>query len=92
VLERVGGEAHATPKRGVIRCIIPADDSDEEFARLRGIIGALRVDASMVAERLPAPLWASLIPAAATDDLSRGIRAAFDPDHILNPGIFGELG
>jgi glycolate oxidase FAD binding subunit len=92
MLERVGGEAHATPKRGVIRCIIPADDSDEEFARLRGITGALRVDATMVAERLPAPLWASFVPAAATDDLSRGIRAAFDPDHILNPGIFGELG
>ncbi|HEX6599027.1 MAG TPA: FAD-binding protein [Gemmatimonadaceae bacterium] len=92
MLERVGGEAHATPRRGVVRCIIPADDADEEFARLRGIIGALRVDASLVAERLPAPLWASFVPAATTDDLSRGIRAAFDPDHILNPGIFGELG
>jgi glycolate oxidase FAD binding subunit len=92
MLERVGGEAHATPRRGIIRCIIPADGSDEEFARLRGIIGALRVDANMVAERLPAPLWASFVPAATTDNLSRGIRAAFDPDHILNPGIFGELG
>jgi glycolate oxidase FAD binding subunit len=92
MLERVGGEAHATPKRGVIRCVIPAGEDDEAFARLRGIIGALRVDANMVAERLPSPLWASFIPAAATDDLSRGIRAAFDPDHILNPGIFGELG
>ena len=92
MLERVGGEAHATPRRGVIRCIIPPDGADEEFARLRGIIGALRVDASMVAERLPATLWASFVPAATTDHLSRGIRAAFDPDHILNPGIFGELG
>jgi glycolate oxidase FAD binding subunit len=92
MLERVGGEAHATPRRGIIRCIIPADGSDEDFARLRGIIGALRVDANMVAERLPAPLWASFVPAATTDNLSRGIRAAFDPDHILNPGIFGELG
>ncbi|HEX5972349.1 MAG TPA: FAD-binding protein [Gemmatimonadaceae bacterium] len=92
MLERVGGEAHATPTRGVIRCVIPADDGDEAFARLRGIIGALRVDANLLVERLPAPLWASFIPAATTDDLSRGIRAAFDPDHILNPGIFGELG
>jgi glycolate oxidase FAD binding subunit len=92
MLERVGGEAHATPRRGVIRCIVPVDDKDEAFARLRGIIGALRVDANFVAERLPAPLWASFVPAATTDSLSRGIRAAFDPDHILNPGIFGELG
>lgn len=92
MLERVGGEAHGTPRRGIVRCIIPLDGADEEFARLRGIIGALRVDASLVAERLPASLWASLVPAAATDNLSRGIRTAFDPDHIMNPGIFGELG
>ncbi len=92
MLERVGGEAYGTARRGVVRCIIPLDGpTDEEFSRLRGIIGALRVDASLVAERLPAPLWASLVPAAASDNLSRGIRAAFDPDHIMNPGIFGEL-
>lgn len=92
MLERVGGEAHGTPRRGVVRCIIPLDGAtDEAFARLRGIIGTLRVDASLVAERLPAPLWTSLVPAAASDHLSRGIRAAFDPDHIMNPGIFGEL-
>ena len=91
MLERVGGEAHATPRRGVIRCIIPVGATDEEFARLRGIIGALRVDATLVAERLPAPLWTSLGPPAAADHLSRGIRRAFDPDRILNPGILGEL-
>jgi len=91
MLERVGGEAHATPRRGVIRCIIPIGATDEKIARLRGIIGALRVDATMVAERLPAPLWASFVAPAAADNLSRGIRAAFDPDRILNPGILGEL-
>jgi len=91
VLERVGGEAHATPRRGVIRCIIPLGEGDEEFSRLRGISQALRVDATLVAERLPAPLWSSLVPSTASDPLSRGIRAAFDPDRILNPGIFGEL-
>jgi glycolate oxidase FAD binding subunit len=91
MLERVGGEAHATPRRGVIRCIIPVGATEEEITRLRGIIGTLRVDATLVAERLPAPLWASSVPPAATDDLSRGIRAAFDPDFILNPGILGEL-
>ena len=91
MLERVGGEAHATLRRGVVRCTIPLEPHDEEFARLRGIMGTLRVDASLVAERLPAALWASLVPPAASDDLSRGIRAAFDPDHLMNPGILGEL-
>jgi glycolate oxidase FAD binding subunit len=91
ILERVGGEAHATPRRGVVRCIIPVGVDDEQFARLRGIINALRVDASAVVERLPATLWSSLVPSAAADTLSRGIRAAFDPDRIMNPGIIGEL-
>jgi FAD/FMN-containing dehydrogenase len=91
MLERVGGEAHGTPGRGVIRCIVPVGATDEEVARLRGIMGALRVEATMVAERLPAPLWASFVPPAAADNLSRVVRAAFDPDHILNPGILGEL-
>ena len=91
ILERVGGEAHATPRRGVIRCIVPVDVDDEQLARLRGIINALRVDASSVVERLPAALWSSLVPSAAADNLSRGIRAAFDPDRLMNPGILGEL-
>jgi glycolate oxidase FAD binding subunit len=91
ILDRVGGEAHATLRRGVIRCIIPVGEDDEQFARLRGIINALRVDASSVVERLPATLWSSLVPSAAADNLSRGIRAAFDPDRIMNPGILGEL-
>jgi len=71
--------------------VAPIASTDEEFARLRGIISALGVDATMVAERLPAPLWRSLVPAAASDALSRGIRDVFDPDHLMNPGILGEL-
>jgi FAD/FMN-containing dehydrogenase len=41
-------------------------------------------------ERLPAPLWPVLAPSRATDRLSTGVRAAFDPHHLLNPGILGE--
>lgn len=91
VLERVGGVAHASPSRGIVRCIVPHDGgtSDDEIARLRGIIGALRVEASLVAESLPAALWSSVVPSAIADPLSAGIRRAFDPDHILNPGILG---
>jgi glycolate oxidase FAD binding subunit len=90
VVERVGGHAHATLSRGVVRCVIPAaGGEDEELARLRGLITTLRVDATCIAERLPAPLWPALMPAAAADPLSVGVRKAFDPDHLLNPGIFG---
>lgn len=91
VLERVGGVAHASVSRGIVRCIIPHDGgtSDDEVARLRGIVAALRVDASLVAESLPAALWSSVVPSAVGDPLSAGVRRAFDPDHILNPGILG---
>jgi glycolate oxidase FAD binding subunit len=91
VIERVGGFAHATLARGVIRCVVPLDtEADEDNARLRGILGTLRIDATFVAERLPAPLWAALVPPAAADPLSVRVRNAFDPEHILNPGILGE--
>jgi FAD/FMN-containing dehydrogenase len=91
VTERVGGYAHATLTRGVVRCVIPsASADDEEIARLRGLVTTLRIDAACVAERLPAPLWPALMPSAASDPLSVGVRRAFDPDHLLNPGIFGE--
>ena len=40
-------------------------------------------------ERLPASLWPSLAPSAVVDRLSRGVRSAFDPHRLLNPGILG---
>jgi glycolate oxidase FAD binding subunit len=91
VVERAGGSAHATLTRGVVRCLLPSQGAgDEELARLRGIVGALQHLATTIVERLPAPLWPSLVPAAASDPLSVGVRNAFDPDRILNPGILGE--
>ena len=92
IVERASGVAHATLPRGVVRCILPVHGaSEEEYARLRGIIGSLQHLASSVVERLPAALWPALVPAAAADPLSVGVRNAFDPDRLLNPGILGEL-
>jgi len=39
---------------------------------------------------LPSAVWPSLAPTAVADRLSRGVRAAFDPYWLLNPGILGE--
>lgn len=90
IVERVGGFAHATLRRGIVRCVIPLDADDAAHARLRGLVGALRVDGTCVVERLPAPLWSSLVHPAADDALSRRLRDAFDPARILNPGILGD--
>ena len=91
IVERAGGHAHATLQRGVVRCMLPVPSGDaDELARLRGIVGALLNLGSSVVERLPSSLWAAMVPPAASDALSIGVRRAFDPGRVLNPGILGE--
>lgn len=45
---------------------------------------------AQIFERLPAELWPVLAPSAVTDPLSQGIRKAYDPRDLLNPGILGD--
>jgi glycolate oxidase FAD binding subunit len=68
--------AHATPSRGVIRCI-------------GGDPSQLTTPAMIVAERLPPAGWTQLGPGRVHDRLSAGIKQTFDPAGILNPGILG---
>jgi glycolate dehydrogenase FAD-binding subunit len=73
----------ANPKRGVVRCIAPHADA----AVVRDALDRATA-VNRVGERLPAAAW-EVLPPPANDRLSRGIRDAFDPDRILNPGILG---
>jgi FAD/FMN-containing dehydrogenase len=69
--------------------MVPVRDSTpEEIARLAGIMLELPGECTRLFERLPGPLW-STQPSASGDELSRRVRRAFDPDLLLNPGIFG---
>jgi hypothetical protein len=43
----------------------------------------------LVFEKLPAQVWTG-IPSVVSDSLSRGIKKAYDPNNILNPGILGD--
>ncbi|MEO6527001.1 MAG: FAD-binding protein [Gemmatimonadaceae bacterium] len=88
--QRAGGYAHATLERGIVRCVVPVVAAEEENGRLRGIMGELQSDGSRIAERLPESLWSD-VPSSVADQLSLGIRRAFDPDHLLNPGILGSF-
>jgi glycolate oxidase FAD binding subunit len=90
VVERGGGWTHATLERGVMRCVVPTGDGEEDYERIRGIIEQLRAPGSLVVERLPAPLWDS-VAAATGDRLSSAVRRTFDPDGVLNPGILAPL-
>ena len=80
-----GGFAHATLQRSVARVCLPNGSDGIAAAALRSLTRETRIY-----ERLPADAWPSLAPSAATDKLSRGVREAFDPDRLMNPGILGE--
>lgn len=74
------------PIRGVVRAMLPADDGT-----LRPALTGRRASATCtrVYERLPAALWERLAPTAVSDRLSQGIKRAFDPHDVLNPGLLG---
>jgi FAD/FMN-containing dehydrogenase len=61
--------------------------SDEES--LLGIDPAGGRDEHIVFEKSPDETWAE-IPSAVSDSLSQGIKKAYDPHNILNPGILGD--
>ncbi|HEU5185302.1 MAG TPA: FAD-binding protein [Gemmatimonadaceae bacterium] len=73
----------ASPSRGIVRCILPADARDAA----RRIA---RIEASVIFERLPNDLWAELAPSPVSDRLSRTLKQRFDPSNVLNPGVLGE--
>src|SRR5687768_62674 len=95
-----GASVHATVGRGVVRCIIPQAAIDGASANLHPgsneahpLVRALGIrppTPGRVFERLPKPLWPVLAPPPANDRLSRGVRSAYDPHGILNPGILGD--
>jgi len=78
---------HATLDRGVARVVLPRIAEGELLERLER---PADFACARVFEVLPAHLWSRLAPCAAADPLSTRIRAAFDPDRRLNPGILGE--
>lgn len=85
--ERAGGYAHATVSRGVVRCVLPATDDISELEQLRAGVAALAAVSTVVGERMPAPLWSQLNHKRSSAVLAEGVRRAFDPDGIMNPGI-----
>lgn len=87
--EELGGYAHATLARGVVRCVLPAPRDDDSMERLRAELSRLAIGVTIVGERMPAALWSIMSRPGASDDLAERVRRAFDPDHIMNPGILG---
>lgn len=88
------------PRRGIVRIIDsgpqntalqtspigPPDQTDDRFLG-RDDQGRF---SEVIFERLPAEAWSQVSPSVVSDALSTGIRNAYDPHHVLNPGILGD--
>ena len=82
------GHAHGSVMRSTVRVVVPNIDGTIP-PDLLALLQAGGRD-TRIFERLPDRLWSTLAPSAVTHPIARGVRAAFDPHHLLNPGILGE--
>ena len=88
VVEGAGGTAQANLWRGVVRCTIPAAGTRDFMGVLKDMLAAGH-PATLVRERGPSWLWEQASSDGALAALAAGVARAFDPDHLLNPGIMG---
>jgi len=79
---------HGDPGRGVSRVVLPLTNQTA-VDELRSVLET-PFQGSRVYERIPEPLWNVLSSSAIHGRLQRGIKEAFDPHNVLNPGILGE--
>ena len=82
------GWVHGSLLRSTARVVLPHVERSLSKPALDLLRGGTRD--TRIFERLPAMLWRELAPSAIDDRLSRGVRSAFDPHQLLNPGILGE--
>jgi len=82
------GHTHGSVLRSSARVVLPHNEGALPEGALELLRGGSRD--TRIFERLPAEFWPVLAPSRATDRLSKGVRAAFDPHRLLNPGILGE--
>lgn len=85
--EDLGGFAHATLSRGVVRCVIPTSHNHVAFTALSASLVALGSTATIVGERMPASLWSVVSRDLDSAALAGRVRQAFDPDRVMNRSV-----
>ena len=82
---------YVSPVRGSMR-IIAQPVADAATGAEAEVIVSMEseTDTAFAFETLPADVWPHVSPSVVSDSLSRGIRKAYDPHNILNPGILGD--
>jgi glycolate oxidase FAD binding subunit len=83
------------PRRGVLRIVVARNGQEGDDDTLAGATSVeFGTDSGrsseVIFEKLPADVWARVSPSVVADPLSQGIRKAYDPHEILNPGILGD--
>ena len=82
-------------RRGVMRIVVAGKGESETGAPVTDALSDFQTDAEgsseVIFEKLPADVWAQVSPSVVADPLSQGIKKAYDPHNILNPGILGDL-
>jgi len=80
------------PRRGVLRIVVGGEDAngDSGTAAIGGSVDSHKAPA-VIFEKLPPEIWPAVSPSVVSDPLSQGIKRAYDPHNILNPGILGDL-
>ena len=84
-----GGYCHGTTGRGIVRIVLPLG-AEADDGSLRAVLG-VPFNGHRIYERLPSDLWSTLAPSAIRNRLERDVKATFDPQNVLNPGILGEM-
>jgi FAD/FMN-containing dehydrogenase len=82
---------YVDPRRGVLR-VVAGHDSDSLPPNASVDLRINGGDSTQVVyEKLDPYVWPLVSPSVASDPLSQGIKKAYDPYNILNPGILGDL-
>ncbi len=76
--------------RGIVRIVVAQSTSGTDGELDPGLSLDSPVEGSFVFERLPAETWKTISPSVVSDPLSQGIKKAYDPFNVLNPGILGD--
>ena len=90
-----GVYTYIDPRRGVMRIVVV--NNSKNGGNNQPALGStidLRSDSGasseIIFEKLPTDVWPRVSPSVISDPLSQGIRKAYDPLNILNPGILGD--
>jgi glycolate oxidase FAD binding subunit len=82
------------PRRGVVRVMVGSSPEEIDPGALRTDLDFGRGDGAasseVIFEKLPLDIWSIASPTVVSDALSKGIKNAYDPLDILNPGILGD--